>query len=174
MSPQRMLVLAFSACLLLFQNTLSRAQNSKGGAVTVSAEDRKFLVDAAQNGLHEVKMGMLGVERGTNSDLKVYAQHMLDDHALSNAEVQALARLKGIALPDPAKIDDPTERLSRLTGIEFDQAFVREEIDGHLKSIGEFEKEDQSATADSDIKGFAHSALPKMHAHLDQAKAVKL
>jgi len=28
---------------------------------------------------------------------------MLDDHALSDAEIQALARLKGIVLPDPAK-----------------------------------------------------------------------
>jgi len=174
MSPQRMVFLAFSVCALLFQNNLSRGQNTNGGAVTVSAEDRKFLLDAAQNGLHEVKMGMLGAERGTNSDLKVYAQHILDDHALSNAEVQALARLKGIALPDPAKIDDPTERLSRLTGIEFDQEFVRQEIEAHLKSIAEFEKEDQSPTADSDIKGFAHSALPKMHTHLDQAKALKL
>ncbi len=174
MSPQRMVLLAFSGCLLLFQNNLSRAQNPSGGAGAVSAADRKFLLDAAQHGLHEVKMGMLGVERGTNSDLKVYAQHILDDHALSNAEIQALARLKGIALPDPAKIDDPAERLSGLTGIEFDQAFVREEIDGHLKAIAEFEKEDQSATTDSDIKGFAHSALPKMHAHLDQAKALKL
>ena len=54
MSPQRMLVLALSAFLLLFQNTLSRGQNTKGGAVSVSAEDRKFLLDAAQHGLHEV------------------------------------------------------------------------------------------------------------------------
>jgi putative membrane protein len=174
MPPQRMVLLAFSGWLLLFQNTLSHGQNPSGGAVTVSPEDRKFLLDAAQNGQHEVKMGMLGVARGTNSDLKAYAQHILDDHALSNAEIQALARLKGIVLPDPAKIDDSAERLARLIGIEFDQAFVREEIDGHLKAIAEFEKEDQSATADSDIKGFAHSALPKMHAHLDQAKAVKL
>ena len=174
MSPYRMIVLGLSGLLLLLQNDVSRAQSTSGGAVAVSAEDRKFILDTAQSGLHEVKMGMLGVERGTNSDLKVYAQRILDDHTLSNAEVQALARLKGVAFPDPTRTDDSSERLSRLTGIEFDQEFVREAIDDHLKNIAAFEKEDQSARGDSDIKGFAHSALPKMRAHLDQAKALKL
>jgi len=174
MSPYRMMVLGLSGLLLLLQNDVSRAQSSSGGAVTVSAADRKFILDAAQSGLHEVKMGMLGVERGTKGDLRVYAQRILDDHALSNTELQALARLKGVAFPDPTKTDDSSERLARLTGSEFDHEFVREAVDDHLKNIAAFEKEDQSATADSDIKGFAHSALPKMHAHLDQAKALKL
>jgi hypothetical protein len=61
MSPYRMLVLGLSGLLLLLQNSLSRAQNTSGGAAPLSAEDRKFLLDAAQSGLHEVKMGMLGV-----------------------------------------------------------------------------------------------------------------
>jgi putative membrane protein len=98
----------------------------------------------------------------------------LDDHTLSNAEVEALARLKGVALPDPTKTDTSTEKLSRLTGIEFDQEFEREAIEDHLRSLAEFEKEDQSATSDSDVKGFAHSALPKMRTHLEQAKALQL
>jgi predicted outer membrane protein len=97
MSPYRMMILALGGCLPLLQSDLSWGQNPVGGAVTVSTEDRKFIMDAAQSGLHEVQMGMLGVERSTNNDLKAYAQRILDDHTLSNAEVQALARLKGVA-----------------------------------------------------------------------------
>src|SRR6266550_1501690 len=74
-------------------------------------------------------------ERGTNNDLKVYAQRILDDHTLSNAQVQALARLKGVALPDPTKTDGSAIGLSRLTGIEFDEALVREAIQDHLRDI---------------------------------------
>ena len=172
MSTQRVVVLAFGACVLLLQNNLSRGQTPSGSVVNVSAEDRKFILDAAQSGLHEVKMGMLGVEHGTNNDVRVYAQRILDDHTLSNTEVLSLARRKGITFPDATKTDDPAERLSRLTGIEFDREFIREEIEDHQKNLGVFEKEDRSAT-DSDIQGFAHSALPKMHEHLDQAKALK-
>jgi putative membrane protein len=173
MSPYRRLVLAFSTCFLLFQNDLSRGQNPVGGAGTISVEDRKFILDAAQSGFHEVQMGMLGVERGTNNDLKAYAQRILDDHTLSNAELQALARLKGVALPDPTRTDQSAVNLSRLTGINFDQEFVREAIEGHLRDLAAFEKEDQSSTADVDIKGFAHSTLPKLRTHLEQARALK-
>jgi putative membrane protein len=173
MSPYRMIALAFSGCLLFLLSNSSRAQNPSGGAVAVSAEDRKFLMDAAQSGYHEVKMGMLGAERGTNTALKAYAQRILDDHALSNAEVEALARLKGVALPDP-KTDTSVVKLSQLSGIEFDQEFVREAVENHLRDLAEFEKEDQSTAADSDIRGFAHSALPKLREHLDQARALKL
>jgi putative membrane protein len=172
MSPYRMMIVALAGCVPLLQSDLSWGQNPGGGAVTVSTEDRKFILDAAQSGLHEVQMGMLGVERGTNNDLKAYAQRILDDHTLSNAEVQALARLKGVALPDPTKTDVSAISLSRLTGVEFDQAFVREAIQDHVRDLAEFEKEDQSSASDADIKGFAHSTLPKLRSHLEQAKAL--
>src|ERR1700681_3198674 len=171
MSPYKM-ILALGGFVLLLQSDLSRGQNPIGGAVTVSTEDRKFIVDAALSGRHEVQMGMLGVERGTNSDLKAYAQKILDDHVLSNAQAEALARLKGVTLPAPTTADSSTANLSRLTGIAFDQEFVREAIENHLKDLTEFEKEDQSSTADPDVKGFAHSTLPKLRAHLEQAKAL--
>jgi putative membrane protein len=118
-------------------------------------------------------MGMLGVERSTNNDVKAYAQRILDDQTLPNGQVAALARLKGVALPDPTKTDQSTVNLSRLTGLAFDQEFVRESISDHLRDLAEFEKEDQSSRVDSDVKGFAHSALPKLRAHLEQAKALK-
>jgi len=172
MSLHRVIGLAFAVWVLLLHGDLSRGQNPAAN-VNVSAEDRKFILDAAQSGLHEVKMAMLGVERGTNSALKAYAQKVFDDHTLSNAELQALARLKGIVLPAPSNTDSSEVSLSRLTGIEFDQEFVREAIADHLKDLAVFEKEDQSSGADPDIKGFAHSTLPTLRSHLEQAKALK-
>jgi putative membrane protein len=169
-----MMILALVSFLLLLQSNAIRGQNPSGSAGAISAEDRSFILNAEQSGLHEVQMGMLGIERGTSNELKIYAQHILDDHTLSNAEIEALARLKGVTLPNPAKTDPSVVKLSELSGPEFDREFVRQEIDNHLKNLGEFEKEDQSAAADLDIKGFAHSALPKMRAHLEQAKALKL
>jgi putative membrane protein len=167
-------MLFLGGCILLLHTGPSNGQNaSSSGAAKLSAEDRSFLLDAASSGQHEVQMGMLGVERGTSTEVKVYAQRILDDHILSNAEVEALARLKGVQLPDPAKTDPSAVNLSRMTGLEFDQAFVREAVQGHLKDLAEFQKEDQSAVADPDVKGFAHSALPKIQMHLDQAKTLK-
>jgi putative membrane protein len=172
MSHTRPMILTFASCLFLL--TPSWGQNASSGSGTLSTADRNFILNAERSGVHEVQMGMLGVERGTNRDLKVYAQHMLDDHALSNAEIEALARVKGVRLANSATTDAAVVKLSALSGPEFDREFVRQEIDNHLKNLADFEKEDQSAAADPDIKGFAHSALPKMREHLDQVRALKL
>ena len=173
MSHHRMILVTLGGFLLLIHSAPVRAQNASSGNGALSADDRNFIVNAQQNGLHEVQMGMLAVERATNRDVKIYAQHILDDHALTNAEIAALARVKGVALPNPTKTDPLVVKLSQLSGLDFDQEFVRQEIDSHLKNIAEFEREDQSAAADPDIKGFAHSALPKMREHLQQAQALK-
>jgi putative membrane protein len=173
MPRYRMTILIFMGCLLTLQSNLSQAQDPSGGAVAVSADDRNFLLDASQSGRHEVQMAMLGIEHSSNNDLKVYAQRILDDHVLSNAQVEALAGLKGVVLPGPTKTDPSAVKLSRLSGIEFDTEFVRELIENHIKDLATFEREDQSKSADPDIKAFAHGELPKLQAHLDQAKALR-
>ncbi|MGH9646983.1 MAG: DUF4142 domain-containing protein [Bryobacteraceae bacterium] len=174
MSHTRTMILTVMSCLFLLQSKPTWGQNARSGNGTLSADDRNFILAAERSGVHEVQMGMLGIERGTNSDLKVYAQHMLDDHTLSNAEIEALARVKGVRLPNPASTDPAVVKLSALSGPDFDREFVRQEIDNHLRNLAEFEKEDQSAASDPDIKGFAHSTLPKIRAHLDQVRALKL
>ena len=88
-------------------------------------------------------------------------------------QVEALAGLKGITLPGPTKTDPSAVKLSRLNGIEFDAEFVHQVVESSSRDLAEFEKEDQSTSADPDIKGYAHGELPKLHAHLDQAKALK-
>ena len=168
-----LICLPSAACVLLLQSGLSRGQAPTSGAVVVSAEDRKFLLDAASSGFHEVQIAKLGVSRATSPEVKAYSRNILDDHTLSNAEVEALARLKGVALPDPTKTDVSTTNLSSISGMEFDRAFVRESIEGHVRDLTAFETEDRSAGSDSDLRSFAHSMLPKLRDHLEQAKSLK-
>jgi putative membrane protein len=132
-------------------------------------------LDAASSGFHEVQIAKLGVSRATSPEVKANAQNLLDDHALSNAEVEveALARLKGVTLPDPSKTDVSATNLSSISGMEFDRAFVRESIEGHVRDLTAFETEDRSAGSDSDLRSFAHSMLPKLRDHLEKAKSLK-
>jgi putative membrane protein len=168
-----LICLPTAVCVLLLQSSLSRGQAPTAGAVAVSAEDRKFILDAASSGFHEVQIAKLGVSLATSPEVKAYSRNILDDHTLSNAEIEALARLKGIALPDPTKTDESATNLSSISGMEFDRAFVRESIQGHVRDLTAFETEDRSAGSDSDLKSFAHSMLPKLRDHLEQAKSLK-
>jgi putative membrane protein len=73
-------------------------QNTSGSMLDSS--DRKFVMEAAHGGMMEVALGRTAVDKATNSDVKQFAQRMVDDHSKANAELQQLASQKGITLPE--------------------------------------------------------------------------
>lgn len=169
--------LAFAAAALSWMTLQPQAglsQNEVRNTPAIAEADKDFLTVAAEIAAHELQLGKAGVERGTNGDLKMYAQALVDDYTLATAEIEALARLKGVALPNPPKPDPAVAQLSQLYGLEFDQAFVRQSISDQAKIVGIFEKEEQTPGADMDIQGFTKSLLPKIRTHLQQARNLKL
>jgi putative membrane protein len=73
-------------------------QNSMAGA-SLSADDRKFVMEAAHGGMMEVRLGRLAADKASSSDVKQFGQRMVDDHSKANSELMALASQKGITLP---------------------------------------------------------------------------
>ena len=63
------------------------------------------------------------------------------------------------------------ERLSKLSGEEFDKAYMSDMLKDHRTDIAAFEQESDSGK-DSDIKEFASQALPTLREHLKQAESV--
>jgi hypothetical protein len=66
------------------------------------------------------------VEKSSNEDVKRFAQRMVEDHGKANEELKQLAAKKGVNLPSEpsAKQKAKKERLSRLSGREFDSVYV--------------------------------------------------
>lgn len=60
---------------------------------------REFVTHAGQDGMAEVALGKIAVERAQDADVKQFAQKMVDDHSKANQELTSLARSKGIAAP---------------------------------------------------------------------------
>jgi len=46
---------------------------------------------AGESGAAEVAMGKLGTTKATDTDVKVFAQHMVKDHTQANQELMAAA-----------------------------------------------------------------------------------
>ncbi len=70
-----------------------------GQASQLSRTDEKFVRDAARGGMMEVHMGRMGVQQAQNSQVKQFAQKLIDDHSKANTELQQFASKKGITLP---------------------------------------------------------------------------
>jgi len=61
------------------------------------------------------------------------------------------------------------DKLSGLSGNEFDKEFIRAAVKSHEKGVKSFEKQSTSAT-DADVKAFATNTLPTLREHLQMAR----
>jgi len=138
------------------------------GGIAVTAEDAKFATDAANGGLAEVALGKLAQTKATNPQVKNFADMMVTDHSKANDELAAIAKAKNITLPaapdadHQKKLDD----LSKLSGKDFDKAYVDAMVDGHKKTLDLMNMAAKDCK-DSELKAFATKTAPVVQTHLD-------
>lgn len=118
--------------------------------------DKHFIRKAGVGGLAEVELGKLAAEKGQSEEVKKFGQRMVDDHGKANDQLKHLAESKGVTLPtDLSAKDKATKaRLEKLSGENFDRAYMNDMVQDHTKDVSEFKKVSKSAK-DSDVKSFA-------------------
>ena len=153
--------------------TESNAQGVKTGLGTLDSADRDFLLEAAMGGMVEVELGKIAVQKGASEGVKQFGQRMVDDHSKAGEELTTLAASKGITLPTQLdeKHRNDLDKLSKLSGAEFDRAYAKAMLSDHKKDVSAFEKESMNSQ-DTDVKAFAAKTLPTLKEHLEMAKAL--
>lgn len=152
-------------------NAANTVANAVTGVGTDPAED--FLADAAQGGMAEVELGKLAAQKAGNPEVKKFGQMMVTDHSKANAEVKALAGKKNISLPtDLGSHKSDIDKMSKLSGADFDRQYVDDMVADHETDVAEFEKQAMSAK-DPDVKAFAAKTLPTLKRHLETIKAIQ-
>jgi putative membrane protein len=162
---------ALTLALSLFAVPRLFAADAEKG--TVSSKDKKFVMEAAQGGMMEVKLGEVASNSAENADVKAFGQMMVKDHGAANDELKTLASSKGITLDE--KLDEKNQKmvdnLSKKTGAAFDKAYMAAMVKDHNADVKEFKTASEKAD-DADIKAWAGKTLPTLEAHLDKAKEV--
>lgn len=148
------------------RSSTGSTQSDTSASGNLSSGDRKFVMEAAQGGLAEVELGRLAAEKGSSDQVKQFGQKMVDDHSKANEELKDLASKKGITLPDQPTSKDKAmhDRLSKLSGAEFDRAYMKQMEKDHDKDVSEFRKASEKAK-DEDIKQWAAKTLPTLQEH---------
>jgi putative membrane protein len=140
-------------------------------AAPVFAADEAFVMKVAKGGMAEVELGKLAAEKGSNDAVKKFGQRMVDDHGKANDELATLAKSKNITLPTEIGAEEKAlrDRLTKLSGPAFDQAYMKAMVSDHVKDIAEFRTESRSGK-DPDVKAWAAKTLPTLEDHLKQAR----
>jgi len=200
---------AFAVCVVfgvfLTAAFAQKSQNSTNSSSSSSSSDRAFLDKAIEDNAAEVELGKMAESKSQNPKVQQFASMMVKDHT------DALNRLRGAATSGSdagntgnqnttsgqgtqatqlsSQHQQLRDRLSKLSGNEFDRAYMTAMVQEHQKDIREFEREagsqggGNSSTSsrekpapvgtENDPKALARDLLPTLRMHLQMAQSVQ-
>jgi putative membrane protein len=134
--------------------------------------DPDFARKAAEDGMLEVELGKLAALRAEHPKVREFGKKMSAEHQQANDALKAAANQSGITVPAQPGAEQQAmiDRLSKLSGAEFDAAYMQEMVAGHEKVAESLRA--QAANPDSEVGRWAANTLPKVEAHLRHARSL--
>ena len=151
-----------------------RTQSTDRAKSTARSTDQSFTREAASGGMAEVKLGQLAQTKGSAQSVKDFGKRMEADHSKASDQLKDAASKDNITLPSTMPKSDEAiyQRLSKLSGAEFDKAYAEQMVKDHKKDIASFQKEATKGKK-PEIKQFASQTLPTLQEHLKMAQAMQ-
>lgn len=130
-----------------------------------AVDSKSFVTTAAQDGMTEVAAGRVALSKSQDASIRSFAQRMVTDHGKANAELESIAKSKGIEVPKKldAKHQGMVDSLSAKAGSEFDREYSQHMNMDHSKAIALFES--AAKTTDPELASFARKTLPTLKEH---------
>lgn len=160
------LLITFVAASVLFAASCAPATNP--------ANTSEFLNAAAMSGMIEVQLASLALTRTQNPEIREFALRMAADHSKANDELRPIAASKSVTLPKDLGATEKSlsDKLSKLSGAEFDKEYVKAMVEDHEKDVNAFQKQAQEGT-DPEVKAFAAKTLPTLQQHFQTIQNIK-
>jgi len=151
----------------------ANAAKRDSGVVNLNKDEAKFMVNAANGGMTEVRLSQIAQQKSQNARVKDFADMMVRDHTQANNKLKALANAKNITLPDSLSNDsqDKVSKLEKQSGRDFDKTYMNIMVDDHKSAVDDFQDELKDVK-NPDLKQFISTTLPTLQMHLDSAQAI--
>jgi len=133
--------------------------------------DWEFFKEAAQGSMAEVTLGQMAASKAKSEAVKSFGQRMVTDHGKASQELKDLAMAESVTLPTELSADAKAlqEKLSGLSGAEFDKTYMEEMLKDHKKDISAFQEQAQQGE-DPEVKNWAEETLPTLQEHYTLAE----
>jgi putative membrane protein len=151
------------------ENTPTQKQSTR--RATTAYTDETFIRNAAEANMAEIKLGQLAEEKAQAPEVKNLAKRILEDHTKALDELKPIAQQESINLPTDISHKDALtyDRLSKLSGPQFDREYTQEMVKDHQKDISEF-KRAETQVKNPASKEYAQKELPTLQEHLELAQ----
>ena len=144
------------------------------GKKGLPAVDRNFVANAAQSNLSEIELGRLALQKATDTQVKEFAQMMVDMHTTAQNELKALGSNRNLTVADQLDEEHQSirDQLSALSGVAFDKAYINGQVTAHQKTSAIMQTEIDNGQ-DGDVKAYATKSKPVVDQHLALAAFIK-
>ena len=105
-----------------------------GGAASNDVKsDDDFVHDVAIMNMAEIELSKMALSKGVSSDVKSFAQRMIDDHSAAGDKLKSA--VGGSQIEWPAQLDDEhrkaVDELAKKQGTDFDRDYAEAMVHGH-------------------------------------------
>jgi putative membrane protein len=158
------------------QSDASAQTSSTGSMAKLSSGDEKALKDMAQANINEVAAAKIALSKAKSSEVKAFAQKMVDDHGDALTKVQTVAKQKDVTLPtEPdAKHKAMADKLEKESGDAFDKMYMENAGTKDHKMVLSKLQSDAKNIKDPDVKALADAHTPVVEQHLKSAEQMKM
>ncbi len=112
-----------------------------GGAGADVKNDDEFVHDVAMTNLAEIELSRTALEKASSTDVKSFAQQMIDDHGAAANALKGV--ISGHQSEWPAQLDDKhrheVEDLAKKRGNDFDREYAKAMVEGHQNLAAKLE-----------------------------------
>jgi putative membrane protein len=156
------------------ENALSAdSPNVAGAPQKTDSGDVEFLTEALRTSSAEIEMGELAQQRGTPA-VKDLGKKIAADHTRAAGTIKQLLGTRNVttAAEPTVGAEAHTAALAKLSGAEFDKAYLQLMVESHEKAIEEYGAQTH-ANPNKQLSEFASQSLPTLREHLAAAKALQ-
>jgi len=119
-------------------------------------------------------MGTLAAQHSYDQKVRDFGMKLESDHTAHAAEIERLLKPLDVTIPTEPSAEGLSQlaALTRLSGQEFDSAFVQAAIWMHTDAIEQYGAQTH-ANPDRSLHDFAERSLPMLREHLATAEALR-
>lgn len=140
------------------------------------ALDKDFLIKAVPHCNALIKYAELAEKRASSEQVKDLARRIVKEHKQLHADLVKAAEDQKVNVSTGGTDKTPprpdVDRLSKLEGPAFDQAFMKVVVDDHERAVKMLEAQ-ANLGLDAKLRDWAKAILPKMKEHLKEAKELQ-
>jgi putative membrane protein len=162
-------LLTFVSSLVVFVPLCAAvAAEVPGAGSSATSQETQILEKMHQINQTEIAIGHLAMEKGQSAPIREYGDRLVRDHTMADRRVIAFAKAHDIVISPagaPAQPSDTVQKLSALSGNEFDRAFVSEMTNGHREAVAMLQSEHDKLPSGAPLRKFLGKMIPILTQH---------